>query len=223
MSLKNLFFVTLALLFFQEAISQRRRFEEYNLLGVNGGATFFDIQTDNFTTEQGTGFFGGFTTRGTVYEALDLIYQLSFFNNEVGVLGRDPLNPVNEQFLDYTISAAQLSILASVNLIRHHLTIELGPTVSVNGKMKLNTSGTENYILDGYSTLRASDIEQISKVNFNVLGGVSTGVRNFRLSGHYQYGITNMFSALNDRDLENTQGSFSGNSSMFMLSGTIYF
>tara|TARA_R110002072_G_scaffold22615_1_gene79386 strand:+ start:216970 stop:217641 length:672 start_codon:yes stop_codon:yes gene_type:complete len=223
MSLKNLLFVTLSVLFLQQTLAQHR-FEEYNLLGINGGVTFFDIKTENFTTQQGTGFYGGFTTRGSVYEAFDLIYGISYFNNNVGILARDPLNPIaKEQFLDYSISSAQITLLASVNFIRHHFTLEVGPIVNVNGKMKLGTTGTDNYILDGYSTLQANEIERISKVNFLLMGGISTGLRNFRLSGHYQYGVTNMLSALNDQNLENNNGSFSGNSSTILVSGTIYF
>ena len=223
MSLKNLLFVTLLLFIFNQTNAQNR-FEEYNLLGINGGITLFDIETENFTTERGTGFYGGFTTRGSVYNSLDIIYGISFFSNKIGILARDPLNPIaKEQFLDYTIPAAQITLLASVNIIRHHLTIEAGPILNVNGKMKLGTSGTEDYMLDGYQTLRASDIVKISRVNFNLMGGLTAGLRNFRVSGHYQYGVTNMFSALNDQNLEKNNGSFSGNGSTIIIAGTIYF
>ena len=91
MSLKSLVFVTVSLFIFQQAYSQRH-FEEYNLLGFNGGVTFFDLETSNFETKQRTGFVGGLTTRGTFYGGFDLIFGINFVSNQVAILSRDVSN-----------------------------------------------------------------------------------------------------------------------------------
>lgn len=228
MSLKLPLIVTVLVLTFQQSFSQHR-FEEYNFLGVSGGYVQFDIITDNFVTEQSSGFMGGFTTRGSVYNRLDLIYGVEFFNTDVGVLGRDLANPANnfnEQFVDYTLQSAQIKLLASMNFIRHSLTLEAGPILNVNGRMKLKRSGFEDFTLDGFENLKASDIENVSRVNLRVTGGLSTGIRNFRLGAHYQYGVTNLFNRFNDNEnIEQPKDGieFEGHTSTLVFSAVIYF
>ena len=222
MSLKTLLVVTFLALFFQRANSQNN-FEEYNLLGFNGGVTFFDITTSNFESKQGTGFVGGFTTRGTFYDNFDLIYGINFVSNQLSILSKDSATPsAKEQYVGYTIQGVQITFLASYNLVRHHFTIEVGPVFNINGKMKLNSDALGDNIIANYQTLKASEIQNISKVNFHVLGGISTGIRNVRLSAHYQYGVTNTFKALNDQDIEKDSNTFKGNSSSYILLATIY-
>lgn len=228
MSLKTPIIVTILCLFFLQTSAQKR-FEEYNFLGLSGGYTIFDINTDNFVTTSGNGFMGGFTTRGSVYEALDLIYGIEFYNTEVGILGRDlsnPSNNFNEQFIDYKIQSVQIKLLGSVNIIRHHFTIEAGPILNVNGKMNTKLSDFEDYTIAGFDSLKASDLENISRVNLRAVGGVSTGLRNFRLSAQYQYGVTNMFNRYNDSESiqKPEDGSeFEGHSSTIVLRAIIYF
>ncbi len=219
--LKNVLFVTLFFSFFFSSYAQRN-FDEYNRLGLQGGISLFDINTSNFITEQQTGFTAGFTTRGSFRGNFDLIYGLSFFSNKVGVFGA-PLttSPLDKQFIDYTIPGVQVNFLGSYNIVKHHFSLEFGPVLNVNGKMKVNSEQLENYILEGYTTLRAKDIEDISPINFHVMGGATVGLESFRLSAQYQYGVTNMFSKLDDKNLEG--GSFEGNASMIVLLAVVYF
>jgi hypothetical protein len=222
MSRKSLVIITVSLLIFQQAYSQRN-FEEYNLLGFNGGVTFFDLETANFETKQRTGFVGGLTTRGTFYGGFDLIFGINFVSNNVAILSRDTLNPNgNPLFIEYSIQGAQITFLTSYNVIRHHLTLEVGPILSINGKMAVKNDNYKEYVIEGYQALKASDIEQINKVNFHVMGGISTGIRNFRLGAYYQYGVSNTLNALNDKDIEKSRGAFKGNSTSFILLATIY-
>ena len=74
--------------------------------------------------------------------------------------------------------------------------------------------------MDGYDTLKATDIENISPVNFLVAGGITGGLESFRASVQYQYGITNMLNKLNDQDLEYSD--FKGNSSTIIIALLIY-
>jgi hypothetical protein len=223
MSLKNLTFVTLAFLFIYTANAQRN-FEEYNKLGINGGYTLFDIQTSDLITKQAGGLMAGFTTRGSFRNQFDLIYGITFFNNKVDISGRS-FSGVNggfdQEFMEYTIQAVQINFLGSLNIIKHHLSMEFGPILNVNGRMKLDNDAYANYIVEGYTALKAKDIEDISKVNARLMGGITAGLENFRLMAQYQYGLTNMLKNLNDLELEYSD--FKGNSSTVVMGATIYF
>jgi hypothetical protein len=219
MSLKKLFFVTLCFLFFQQTIAQRN-YRGYNLLGITGGITFFDINTDDLVTSSKEGFVAGFTSRGAFRNDFDLIYGLSFQSAKVAVEGNN-ITGTSLQNIGYTIQGVQLNFLGSYNFIKKHLSIEFGPVFNINGKMKLDQDEYENYILSGYNTTTAKDIENISKFNIRAAAGLTAGLENFRLSAQYQYGVTNMLSALNSRNLENDD--FNGHSSTIVVSGVIYF
>ncbi|WP_432412302.1 hypothetical protein [Rasiella sp. SM2506] len=222
--LKTFLFLAVTVLLATSVLAQRN-YNDYNRIGIQGGVSLFDINTSNFVTERQTGFAAGFTTRGSFRNDFDLIYGLTFFSNKVGVLGSNLANsPFEKQFITYTIPNVQLNFLGSYNIVKHHFSIEFGPILNVNGNMKVDSERLENYILDGYTTLRAQDIEDISPINFHVMGGATVGLESFRLSAQYQYGVTNMFNKLNDQNLENPSGDpFKGNSSTIVLMAVVYF
>ena len=221
MSLKSTLIVTFFLLFFQQSFAQRN-YGDYNRIGITGGFTLFDITTSDLTTEQGQGFEGGFTTRGAFRGPFDLIYGISFFNSSIGVKGSVGANGTGDtQFINYQIQAAQIGFLGSLNIVKQHLSLEFGPILNINGKMKLDTDRYKDYILEGYSTLRAQDIQDINRINFRVAGGLTAGFESFRVGAMYQYGLTNLLGRLNDENFEKT--SFKGNSSTLIFSGTFYF
>ncbi len=226
MSLKNLFFVTISL-FVYSNISAQRNFQEFNHLGVTGGLTLLNIDTSNFETEQGQGYFLAFTTRGSFYNNFDLIYGVSFVQTEIGILGRDITGQSNNglsQYVDYVLQSAQINLLGSYNIIRNHLSLEFGPILNVNGKMKLKRSGFENYVLRGYQNLTAEDIQNVSRVHFHAAAGITAGLENFRLSAQYQYGVTNLFNRLNDIEIEQPmEGSFEGNTRTLIFAVVVYF
>lgn len=220
MSLKFFFFVAFSILIIQQSLSQQN-FDEYNKLGITGGMTFFDITTSDLNTKQGQGFMGGFTTRGSFRNNFDLIYGIGFYGTQVEVLGRSNDIPFEAQFINYTLNAVQITFLGSYNIIKHHLSLEFGPVLNVTSKMKLNSDQFEDYILDGYTFLKAQDIQDISPFNFHVAGGLSAGIESFRISAQYQYGLTNMLNKLNDNNLENSD--FKGNSSTITVAVVVYF
>lgn len=226
MSLRNLLFVTLTILFFQIAAAQRN-YQEFNHLGISGGIGFFDIDTDNFVTEQGTGYILAFTTRGMFYNRFDLIYGISFVQNEVGIFARNPGNTSNNfqsQYVNYTIQAAQITLLTSYNIVRNHLSLEAGPILNVNGRLKLDSNNFKEFILEGYETLKAEDIQNVSKVHFFLAGGITAGIENFRLGAQYQYGVTNLFNRFNDIDeIEKPEEGYDGHASTVLLTAVIYF
>jgi len=227
MSLKKLLFVTLSLLFFQIAAAQKN-YQEFNHLGISGGMSFFDIETDNFSTQQGSGFIFAFTTRGMFYNDFDLIYGISFVQSQVGILANninDPSNNLPSQYVNYTIQSAQITLLTSYNIIRNHLSLEAGPILNVNGKLKLDSDNFKDYILEGYKTLKAEDIQNVSKVNFFLAGGITAGIENFRLGAQYQYGVTNLFNRYNDiEEIEKPkEEKYNGHASTVLLTAVLYF
>jgi len=219
MSLKYFLFVTFSVFIVSQSLSQRN-YDEYNRIGITGGMTFFDITTSDLNTKQGQSLMGGFTTRGSFRNNFDLIYGIGFYGTQVEILGNELTTPLEKQYIKYTISSVQINFLGSYNIIKHHLSLEFGPVLNVNSKLKLDSDQFEDYILDGYSFLKAKEIQDISTVNFHILGGISAGLESFRLGVHYQYGVTNMLNKLNDKNLENTD--FKGNSTTIILSAVVY-
>lgn len=217
MSLKTFLFVTFFCVFIL-TLNAQRNYGGYNHLGINGGISIYNITTPNFETESGTGFVAGFTTRGEFYGSFDILYGISFSNSELGIKAS---NALNTQFVDYQIQGVQLNVLGSYNIIRNHLSIEAGPVLNVNGKMNLKSESFEDYIIDGYTTIRTQDIQDISTFNVHAVGGIMAGIENVRLSAHYQYGINNVFNSLNDKNLE--ESNFKGNSSNVVLAIYVYF
>ena len=83
-----------------------------------------------------------------------------------------------------------------------HLSIEAGPVLTINGKMKLDTGDQSNLIVKGYTNLQDEDLQEWSRVNGIVMIGISAGFTHVRLTVNYQYGFTNALNKLNDQDLE---------------------
>lgn len=225
MSLKKLIFVTIATCLFQY-VSAQRNYDQNNHIGLWGGLTFFDISTTNFNTEQATGYALGFTTRGAFYNNFDITYGINFTQNEIGILANDLANTssnFSEQFVDYTIQSAQVSLLGSYNIVNNHLSVEFGPILNVNGKMKLKREGFEEFTVDGYENLKAEDIQNVSRVHFVAAGGITVGIENFRAVLQYHYGVTNLFDRLNDLDIEQpSSGKFKGNTSTIIAGVVLY-
>src|SRR5690606_34241204 len=119
------------------------------------------------------------------------------------------------------IQGAQINFLGSYNIVKKHLSIEFGPVFDINGKMKLDRDEYEDYILTGYNTLTAKDIQEISRFNVRLAGGLTAGLEHFRISAQYQYGVTNMLGGLNGKSLENKD--FEGHSSTIVVAGVVYF
>lgn len=218
MSLKNIFFVTLLFLFTKEALSQRN-YDGSNYLSITGGYTMFDIMTSDFNTKQAGGFIGGFSTRGAFRNDFDMIFGLNYFTNNIEIFGA--ASATETQYIDYNLQGVQIYMLGSYNIIQNHLSLEFGPVLNISGKLDLKTEAFEDYIIDGYTSLTAKDIQEVSPVNFHLQGGITGGIKNFRVSAQYQYGVTNMLGKLNKNDLE--YDNFKGNSSLILLAGTFYF
>lgn len=167
----------------------------YNRIGLQGIYAQSNLQTNSFTTLKSDGFLAGLSTRGAFYNNFDLIYGVDFIQTGIEIQGR-------EETLAYTLSGAQVKLLASYLIAGEHLSIEFGPILQVNGALKLDDQNQENQFVEGYTLLQAGDLEEITRVNGVVTAGITGGLEWVRLTAAYQYGFTNILNRLNAEDLQ---------------------
>ncbi len=219
--MKNILSNALFILLFITAMSNAQsNFKEFNVIGISGGITLYDINTSDLDTQTGESLMFGFQMRGNVYNNFDMIYGIAFYDTNVSIAGRSVPQLSAPKYINYNMQSAQIAVLGGYKIIKEHLSIEAGPILNINGKLTLKNTQFENDILEGYTTLRAQDIQEVSKVNFHVAAGMTAGFRNFRIFTQYQYGVTNMLNKLNSQNLEKTN--FEGNSSLLVFGATVY-
>ncbi len=217
--------VVISTTFVTNTNAQRRRphgtIPIVNGIGISGGLTQFDFQTDNFETKAGNGWaIAGSATVDLPHKWYNMSYMIQIAENNFGIAASPiPLGP--EEFLDYKIFTAQISLLMHVKLIGPYLTLDLGPMLQYNSELELKDSNKENYFVKNYDDLLlAKDITDISRFNIDGTVGISAGISHFRIKAAYIYGFLNSFNKLNDQDLTigtNNQ-KFKGNQSMFVFS-----
>lgn len=200
MSLHKMFFMVFLLLLSLPSVSQRRiTGDEYNRLGLQAGITYGGIKSNSIPTVDKTGFMAGFTTRANTFENFIIIYGVNFYQFNQGVMLLAPGNQVSEE-IEFKTTGVQLNLFGGMKILGEHLSIHGGPVLQLNGKWKPETR-YENYTVEGYD-LVAGDLENISPVNFNLAGNLSTGFRSFKLWFQYQYGISNVLRRLNTAELQ---------------------
>lgn len=171
-------------------------YRDSNRIGIFFGVNQFTLNTNNFETKPDTGWNGGLSMRGNFYNDWDMVYAMQFSENNFSVT-------TNSGFITedttYKLSSAQISLQLSYKIIENHLSLEFGPLVQINGKLKVDQD-QENNIISG-TTLLAKDIVDISKFNFYPVVGITAGVKHVRLNVSYQYGVNNMLGNLNNQNL----------------------
>ena len=218
--------VVLSLGFVTISFGQHQRYNIKNGIGIMGGLSQYDIQTDNFTTKSGNGFIGGLVaTVELPHKWYTVSYGLQLSDNSIEIEGRPNLLATNYEMIEYKVMAVQLSFLLHAKIISDNLTIDLGPQLQYNGKLDLKDSNQEGFLINGYDALLAKDISDISQFNINGLAGASLGMGNFRLRASYIYGFTNILNKLNDQDITTTPGSkkFEGHQNMLVFGLMITF
>lgn len=201
--MKKIFF-TSVFIFISLTIFAQYNYRDSNRIGISFGANQFTLNTNNFQTKPGSGWNAGLSMRGNFYNDWDMVYAMQFSENNFSVATKT-LFLANED-VNYKLPSAQISLQLSYKLIENHLSVEFGPLVQVNGKLKVD-SKNENNTISG-TTLLAKDIEDISKINFYPSVGITAGVRHFRVHVSYQYGINNILGNLNNK---NSGVNFKGN------------
>ena len=189
-----------------------------NHIGISGGITNTWLYTSNFNTKPESGWIGGFSVRGNYYNDWSMIFGMQFTESNFSVETINTL--LQNENVRYKLSGAQIRLLLSANLVKNHLSIDFGPVLQVNGKLKIN-EGNKNNIING-TALLADDILDITKINGNLYIGASVGGKHIRAVVFYQYGLNNIMNNLNrfdDLKLKNNNDDFKGH--LGMVSGQI--
>jgi hypothetical protein len=187
---------TIALVLISMAGFAQYDYRDANRIGIFFGVNQFTLNTNNFQTKPGSGWNGGLSMRGNFYNDWDMVYAMQFSENNFSVATKRIF--ISED-TNYKMASAQISLQLSYKIVENHLSLEFGPLVQVNGKLKVNQD-QENNIISG-TTLLAKDIVAISQFNFYPTVGITAGVRHVRLNISYQYGLNNMLGTLNSQSL----------------------
>ncbi|WP_299548928.1 hypothetical protein [Seonamhaeicola sp.] len=226
--LQLILLVVLSLTFVTNSLAQRGRYPITNGISVAGGFSQLDIATDNFITEKGKGFAGGFlATVDIPYQWYNVSFGMQLSENTIGISARPSMlsasNP--NEFIDYKLFMAQVALFMNVKIIEDHFTIDVGPMLQYNSKLELKEDSQENYYINNYSNLTASDISDISRFNINGAIGASLGIKNFKLRAQYIYGFTNIFNKLDGKNLDTSGGEdrLKGHMNMLVLGAILSF
>lgn len=206
--------------------AQHKRYTIKNGIGFVGGLTQYDITTDNFKTKSGSGFLGGMiATVDIPHKWFTVSYGLQLSQNSIEIEGRSSATSLNIEMLEYDLMAVQLAFMLHVKLLSDNLTLDVGPQLQYNSQLDLKSSNQEEFFVNGYDSLLAEEISDISPFNVNGVVGASAGIGNFKLRATYSYGFTNIFNKLNDEDLTTTPSSekFEGNQTMLAFALMITF
>ena len=222
MCIKKLYlFVATTTMFVTLCMSQRPNYRIQNYIGLVAGINQFDIITDNFKTQsQGGWTIGMFNLVNLEHKWFDFSYGFRFSDNHFDIFGRSNLASTQNTGLEYKISTIQVQALWHAKIFGEHLTIDFGPSIQANSKMELQDDSKSDYFIEGFDTINAEDLEDISKFNVNGAIGLTTGFRHFRLQVQYQYGFTNILNKLNDLEIDTK---FKGNQSQLMFTAVVLF
>ncbi|MDI1317545.1 PorT family protein [Flavobacterium sp.] len=181
-------------------------YRDGNRIGISGGISQTTLFTNNFNAKPETGFAGGLSVRGNYYNNWSMIYGMQFFSNNFSLESNFNDN------VKYTIEGVQIRLLFSYNVIQDHISLDFGPVLQINGKLKVSSSD-ENKLIKG-TLLKANQIVDVSPVSGNFYLGGSAGGKVIRLVIFYEYGFTNILNKLNKDDnlkVLNNGDSFKGN------------
>ena len=213
--MKNFFLVACLVLFSCSAYSQYEE-RDGNRIGITVGVSQATLATSNFKTNPGIGWNCGLSVRGNYYNNWSMIYGMQFFQNNIEV---QTLTATNQKAdTKYSLSGAQIRLLLSYNVVKNHVSLDFGPVLQINGKLKVD-SKDENNTISG-TVLKANQILDVNTVNGNAYIAFSAGTRRVRAIFFYQYGFTNILNSLNSQE-GLWKYDFKGN--MSSISGQILF
>ena len=215
--MKQLLFIFVFICSF--SLSAQHRNKDGNRIGIMAGITQTALKTSNFATKPGTGWIGGLSVRGNYYNNFSAVFGMEFFENNFSVATAKGL--VLEE-VDMKSMGVQIRLLASYNLVKDHVSLDFGPVLQVNDKLKINSKSELNTVSG--TLLTAKEITDVTKINGNLYAGISAGTRRVRAVVYYQYGFTNFLNSLNkDQTLKvkNNNSSFKGN--LGIISGQLLF
>lgn len=199
MKLPGLLLLIFAVMFTVTSHAQRKfPPNSYNRLGIQGGITYGNLHSDDFSFIDRYGYTAGLSTRATAGKNIFFIYGVNFheFRTALETLHPGSLEP---EEIDFKATGVQINFFVGHKLIGEHLSFEMGPLIQINSKLSPE-EGKENYLLQEYNLI-ASDLEEISRMNFSLAAGISGGLPGVKLWLQYQYGLSNLFSKYNYDEL----------------------
>ena len=224
MKLKSLLFLIITAVFFTSAHAQRKLPpNSYNRLGIQGGLTYGNIHSKDFQFIDKMGYTAGLTTRATAGEKIFFIYGVNFYELKTGLETLEPVSLEPEE-IDFKATGVQINFFVGHKLIEEYLSLEMGPLIQINSKLSPE-EGKENYILKEYDLI-ASDLEELSRMNFSLAAGISGGLPWLKLWIQYQYGLSNLFNKFDYveiREKDPTVPNLKGNMRMAAAGIVFYF
>ena len=221
---KNLLFVTVFTLFILKSFAQGSG-DSYNKIGVSAGVVFATIDSDELNFSAGQGLTFALETRGSFSKTVDFIYALNYFDAtmevETSPIGGTQPGATGTEITTMKLSSVQLQFLGSLNIFRHHLSIEAGPAVAIQGKFKPQDGNDELRFVTGYNNVSIDSLREVATVDFRGVVGVTAGFEPVRISLMYIRGFTNALSKIQQANTETAN--FSGNTSYISLRGIVYF
>ena len=133
-------------------------YRDSNRIGIIAGVNQFSLNTNNFDTKPELGWNAGLSIRGNFYNDLDMVYALQFSENNFSV----PTVGVGFKDVSYKLASAQISLQLSYKIIENHLSVEFGPIVQVNGKLRATLEVEPNISQDEILKMAKSD-ENVAK------------------------------------------------------------
>lgn len=219
--MKKLFF-TIVFLCVSIVASAQYGYRDGNRIGLTLGLTQMSLTTKNFKTKPELGWVGGLAVRGNYYNDFSMIFGMQFSESNFSVATTAPASSKIED-VKYTLSGVQVRLLLSYNIVKDHVSLDFGPILQVNGKLRIDSKAQENVIFTTPSlVVKAKDIIDVSKFNGNLYVGISAGNRRIRAIACYQYGLNNFLNNLNKKEeLQAANTNFKGN--LGIISGQLLF
>ncbi|MCF6295386.1 MAG: hypothetical protein L3J25_06820 [Flavobacteriaceae bacterium] len=200
--------------------SQHRTFAIKNGFAVMGGISQYNIITDNFATKSRQGWVGGLSSTVDIpNEWYNVSFGMQVSENNLEISGRALEGVAGNEMIEYKLMAVQLGFTYHAKVIGDNVTIDFGPQIQYNGKLELKDETKEGYFINGYDSLTALDIADISQFNVNAMAGISAGIGSFKIKAQYIYGFLNILNKLNDKNLNvgSATEKFKGNQSMLVF------
>jgi hypothetical protein len=213
-------FLVLTFIFSLTITAQHSR-RDGNRIGIMGGITQTTLTTSNFVSKPANGWVAGMAVRGNYYNDFSAIFGMQFFENNIIVPTTKPLSLASED-VNFKTMGVQIRLLASYNLIKNHLSLDFGPVLQINDKLKINSKSELNNVTG--TLLTAKEITDVTKLNGNAYVGISAGTKRIRAVVNYQYGLNNFLNNLNNNEelkLKNNNSNFKGH--LGIISGQVLF
>ncbi|MEY2693419.1 MAG: hypothetical protein RIT03_1810 [Bacteroidota bacterium] len=199
--MKKLFLALLFSFGFLTITHAQYGYRDGNRIGLSAGITQLGLSTSNFMTKPSSGWMGGLSVRGNYYNNFSMIFGMQFTESHFTIASKTPTFQNRET--SFKVMGAQIRLLLSYNIVKDHVSLDFGPVLQVNDKLKIKTTD-ENNSLSG-TNLVAQDILDVNKVNGNLYLGISAGNKRVRAVAFYQYGVNNFLNQLNKNQALVTQ------------------